>query len=583
MVIVFTLLRITGGLCLFLYGMKVMSEGIQQAAGDKLQRILNFMTGNRFIAVFTGLAITAIVQSSSATTVMVVSLVNAGLLSLTQSISVIMGANIGTTVTAWVVSLIGFSLNLSEIALPAVGIGFIWGVIKWKHRVAGDFILGFGLLFLGLDLLTESMPPVGNSFELIATVSNMGFLSYLLGAAAGVVITLVVHSSLVTMVTVEALAINGVITFEMAAVIILGANIGTTIDAALAAIGTKTNAKRAALVHFLFNFLGLCWALPMLKHLLALVNLITPGTVTPGIVGNLAIPTHLAMLHTVFNTVNTCLFLPFVKPFAALVSFIIKDDLDETKAPERYRLAYTSSALHHSPEMNIMRAEKEIQDMAGLVSSMFARFCTVIQALPALPESSKLEPGTLPGTGARHQSESVDRQSLVAELSVEMREKEDYADAMREQIGAFLMECAKKHLNQRSEHRVSQLMQVISNLEEMTDDCCNLSFLLEKSVKKDRLFKAKEMDALMPYLKQVEDFLNMVKESLGHNLSPEALQNARDLEESIDRNRDKLRKLGQKRIEAGEDVKTEILFIDLARRIEKFGDYCSAITETLAG
>ncbi|MDR1838228.1 MAG: Na/Pi symporter, partial [Treponema sp.] len=158
MVIISTLLKITGGLCLFLYGMKVMSDGIQRAAGDKLQRFLNFMTGNRFIAVLTGFAITAIIQSSSATTVMVVSLVNAGLLNLTQSIGVIMGANIGTTVTAWIVSLVGFSFQLSQMALPAVGIGFICSIVKWKHRNIGEFILGFGRHFMGLDFLTNSMP-----------------------------------------------------------------------------------------------------------------------------------------------------------------------------------------------------------------------------------------------------------------------------------------------------------------------------------------------------------------------------------------------------------------------------------------
>src|SRR5215469_16384474 len=175
MAIVMTLLKITGGLCLFLYGMKIMSDGIQRAAGDRLQRFLNFITGNRFTAVFTGFAITAIIQSSSATTVMVVSLVNAGLLTLKQSIGVIMGANIGTTVTAWIVSLVGFSLKLSNLALPAIGIGFIWGIFKWKYRDVGDFILGFGLLFMGLDFLTKSMPDIGNNFELISNVSNMGF------------------------------------------------------------------------------------------------------------------------------------------------------------------------------------------------------------------------------------------------------------------------------------------------------------------------------------------------------------------------------------------------------------------------
>jgi phosphate:Na+ symporter len=540
--------------------MKVMSDGIQQAAGDRMQRFLNFMTGNRFMAVFTGFAITAIVQSSSATTVMVVSLVNAGLLTLTQSIGVIMGANIGTTVTAGVVAIIGVSLELSALALPAVGIGFICRVVKWKYRDMGDFILGFGLLFLGLDFLTKSMPAVGNSFDFIAKLSNMGFASYLIGAAAGVAMTLLIHSSSAATAIMLTMAYNGVISYEMAASMILGANIGTTIDAALSAIGTKTNAKRAALVHVLFNIMGTCWALPLLKPLLGLVDMITPGTMTAGMIHDPMVPTHLAMLHTVFNSVNTLIFLPFVKHFARLVTFIIKEDKNETADIKHYRLVYASSIHHNTPEMNILHAEKEIRDMAGIVSSMFARFCGVLQSL----------------------RETQDRETVVTELGKELKQKEEYADEMREQIGAFLMECAKKPLNRRSEHRVSQLLRVISDLEDMTDDCCSISYLLERGVKKDRIFKQKEMAALAPYLKQVEDFLNMVQESLEHNLSAETLHNARKLEDAIDKNRDKLRKLGRKRIEAGEDVKTELLFIDLVRRIERIGDYCSYITETLA-
>ena len=561
MAVISTLLKITGGLCMFLYGMKVMSDGIQRAAGDRLQRFLNLMTGKKFMAVFTGFAITAIIQSSSATTVMVVSLVNAGLLNLTQSIGVIMGANIGTTVTAWIVSLIGFSLNLSEIALPAVGIGFICSIVKWKHRNWGDFILGFGLLFTGLDFLTKAMPGVGGGFDFITNLSNLGFLSYLIGMSAGLAMTLLIHSSSASTAIMLTMAFNGMVSYEMAASMILGANIGTTIDAALAAIGTKTNAKRAALVHVLFNVLGTVWALPLLKPLLALVDFVTPGSMTPGIINDPMVPTHLAMLHTVFNLTNTLIFLPFVNHLARLVTFLIKDDENETAEPERYRLTYTSGAIQNTPEMNIVRAEKEVRDMAGLAMFMYTRFSSVLESL----------------------HETRDTTAAVNNLGAELKQKEEYADQMRDQIGAFLMECARKQLNRRSEHRISQLLRVISDLEDMTDDCCSMSFLLESGVKKGHIFSKKQMSALSPYLKLVKDFLNLVQENLGRRISDDTLENARRLEDAINRNRDRLRKLGHKRLESGKDAKTELLFIELVRRIEKLGDYCSEIAETLAG
>jgi phosphate:Na+ symporter len=550
---------VAGSLCLFLYGMKVMSDGIQQAAGDRLQRVLNFMTGNRIMGVLTGFMVTAIIQSSSATTVMVVSFVNAGLLTLIQSIGVIMGANIGTTVTAWVVSLVGFSLNISILALPAIGIGFIARVVKWKYQDIGEVILGFGLLFLGLDFLTKSMPPLGDSVNIISSVSNLGFVSSLIGAGAGLVMTLITHSSSASTAITLTMAFNGVVGYEMAASMILGANIGTTIDAALSSIGTKTAAKRAAMVHVLFNIIGVFWALPLLKPILFLVELVTPGTITPGLVQSVLIPTHLAMLHTVFNILNAMVFLPFVKPFAALVSFIIKDDKAEVVS-RHYKLSYHSGSLQDTPELNIIHAEKEIRDMAGLTSSMYAR---VSEALRTIREAG-------------------DREEAVSALVEEMKGKEEYADEMREALTAFLIECTREHLNRRSEHRVSQFLRIIADLEDMTDDCYSISLLLERSVKKNQVFKGKEMDALGPYVALVEEFLRILRERLGKQLTDEERESARSLEAAIDKSRNRLRKLGRKRIEAGVDVKTELLFIDLVRRIEKLGDYCFDIIEALS-
>ncbi|GHV77032.1 phosphate:sodium symporter [Spirochaetia bacterium] len=551
--IISMLFKIIGGLCLFLYGMKVMSDGIQQSAGTRMRHVLGFMTGNRLAAVTTGFAITAVIQSSSAATVMVVSFVNAGLLTLTQAIGVIMGANIGTTVTAWVVSLVGFSLKISSLALPAVGIGFVMSMIKWKRQDLGGVLLGFGLLFLGLDFLTKSMPDLSAHpllLERIAQVSRMGFLTTLLGAGIGLVMTLVIHSSSAATAIMLTMAHGGLITYDIAAAMILGANIGTTIDAALASIGTKPAARQAALVHVLFNVIGTAWALCLFRPLLALVALVTPG-VPEGNITN-----HLAMFHTMFNVMNTLLFFPFVKPFAALVSFLIKDKDDTPQSV--YHLEYQHST-RSTPELNIIRAEKEIRDMMALSSSMFARVSEVL-------------------SGFR---EEGDKTAAVDALVTEMRDKEEYADEMRVELTRFLIECTRQQLSHQSETKVYQLLRIISDLEDMTDDCYSVSLLLERSVKKNLLFKNKEMEALAPYVAQVEEFLSFVKDHVGQGITTEQAAFAGRLEDTIDKSRNKLRRLGRKRIEAGEDVRTELLFIDVVRRIEKVGDYCYNIAEAL--
>ncbi|MDR0452814.1 MAG: Na/Pi cotransporter family protein [Treponema sp.] len=563
MFVVEALLRILGGLCLFLYGIKIMSDGIQQIAGEKMQRTLNFMTGNRILAVLTGALVTMLVQSSSAVSVMVVSFVNAGLLSLTQSVGVIMGANIGTTVTAWIVSLIGFEIKISSLALPAVGIGFFVNTSKWKYRGLGEVFMGFGFVFLGLQFLTDALPRVNaESLGFIESLSDLGFVSKLLALLLSVGITLLIHSSAAMITLIITLAHGGIINFEISATMILGANIGTTIDAIMAAIGSKTAAKRTALVHVLFNVVGSVLALVFLKPLLFLVGAITPG---PAVSlterdGGLSIATHLAMFHTVFNVLCTLVFLPFTKQFAALVTLLIKDRDQKGEERQPYRLEYRSGVHSATPELNIIRAEKEIRDMAGLVSAMYARFS---EALGIFRD---------PAGG----------ETVTAALVAEMREKEEIADEMREELTRFLMECTRRQLGYQSDRNVYYLMRVIADLEDMTDDCYSISLMLERSVKKALLFKEKEIEALAPYIALVEEFLVFVREHLGRPIPPERIAYAEDLENRIDKYRDKLRKLGRKRIEAGEDVKTELLFIDLVRRIEKLGDICYNISEALS-
>jgi phosphate:Na+ symporter len=368
------------------------------------------------------------------------------------------------------------------------------------------------------------------------------------------------HSSAATITLVIALAFRGVIGFEIAAAMILGANIGTTIDAIMAAIGSKTAAKQAALVHVLFNIIGSVIALIFLNPLIVFVDHITPGELNGG---NIAI--HLAMFHTVFNICCTLIFLPFVKQIAFLAAFIVKDKKTESEQPDHYRLEYPSGVIQATPEFNIVMAEKEIRDMAGLVSAMYA------QASEALTALSAGDPGT----------EDSGRESRVDALVTSMKAKEDRADEMREELMRFLIETTRQQLSPKSEYNISQLLRIIADLEDMADDCCGISMTMERSVKKNLLFKRKEMEGLTPYVKQVEDFLSFVRQHLGHPITGDQIKYAEELEVEIDKSRNKLRKLGRKRIIAGADVKTELLFIDLVRRIERLGDFCYNISEAL--
>ncbi len=544
-----SLLDIVGSLGLFLFGMKILSEGIQKAAGERLQKTLNFMTGTRFTAILTGFLVTAIIQSSSATTVMVVSFVNAGLLTLIQAIGVIFGANIGTTVTAWIVSLIGFQLKISHLALPAIGIGFFLYIYKkWGLEDWGETILGFGFLFLGLDFLTRSMPKVDpNTFTFLGSLAH-GYLSLLIGVFAGTLITVIVHSSSASTAIFLTLAHQGYLRYELSAACILGANIGTTIDAILASFHTKANAKRAALVHTLFNVFGSVWAILLFQPFLHLVD-----TITPGPPEGKGITTHLAMLHTMFNILNTILFFPFMNQFARLVSWIIKDDPFQPP-PTVYKLEYTTATLQDTPELNILRVEKEIRSMAGLVEDMFRHFETVL-----------LNPDY----------EAVER--LVSDLT----QKEAYADQMREGIARFLVECARQRLNPKTERKIPLLLHIIDDLEEMTDECYGLGILLQRSVQKKMHFDKKEREQLIPYVSLVREFLHFVEQHYGKPFTREQMSMAQTLEDRIDELRDQLRKRARKRLKSGSSVKTELLFIDLVRKIEKLGDRAYSISEAM--
>ncbi|MBW2534734.1 MAG: Na/Pi cotransporter family protein [Deltaproteobacteria bacterium] len=309
-----TIITIVGGLALFLFGMKIMSEGLQKVAGPKMRKILGVMTGNRFAGVGTGLLVTSAVQSSSATTVMLVGFVHAGLVNLPQSIGVIMGANIGTTFTGWLVALLGFKIKIAAMALPAVALGIVprlFGARKWADW--GEVLIGFGVLFLGLDFMKDSVHHLRESETIISWMSatRADVITWrLLAVGVGTLVTLLVQSSSATMAITMTLAAQGLIDLPTACALVLGENIGTTVTANLAAIGASASARQAARAHLMFNITGALWALVLFTPFLFLVDLIVPGDAGSG--GEAVIAAHLAGFHSAFNVINTALFLPFV-------------------------------------------------------------------------------------------------------------------------------------------------------------------------------------------------------------------------------------------------------------------------------
>ena len=543
------ILSILGSLGILLYGMKILSEGIQKSAGESLHKILGFMTGNRFSAVFTGLLVTAIIQSSGATTVMVVSFVNAGIMTLTQAIGVIFGANIGTTVTAWIVSLIGFSFDIASFAIPVFGLGFFMTCFqKWDKKDLGEALMGFGLLFIGLGQLTNSMPSFDeNSMTFMSVFTDRGILGLFAGLFAGMAVTVLLHSSSASTAIILTLSYKGILTWELAAAMVLGSNIGSTIDAILAAVGTKVNARRAALVHVLFNVLGSLIALCFFKPFLFLVDVIVPGTVQENITA------HIATLHTLFNVINTVIFLPFVNQIAALVTRLVKPKEGET--PDVYRLDIVSSGMKDATELYIIRGAKEIGKMSELVFKMFDVFTQCLENRTSSVINSGLE---------------------------KTRSAEDYADQMQEVLSDFFVKCSRNPLSQKSQVHVTQMIHIVDDLENMSDECNCLVLLLKKSIDKKMKFEKNDLECLEPYVELVQNFLNFIKEHIDSHITEEELSVARELEDKIDGFRKNLKRIARKRLEQGADVKSELLFIDLVRHIEKIGDYAFSISGALS-
>lgn len=551
------ILEIVGSLGLFLFGMKIMSEGIQKAAGDRMKSIMKFMTGNRIAAVFTGLAITAIIQSSSATTVMIVSFVNAGLMNLFQAIGVILGANIGTTLTGWIVAVFGFKIKIALFAIPIIGIGFPFLFVKrLRHRDFGEALIGFGLLFLGLEYLKDSVPDISKSpevMEFIARFTDLGPVSILLFVLAGTLVTIIVQSSSASMALTLTMAHTGWIGFPAAAAIVLGQNIGTTVTAYLASIGTNTTARRASRAHILFNVLGTVWVLILFNPFLRLVDLIVPGDVYGPATADL-LPTHLAMYHTVFNVINTIIFLPFMNQFVKLVEKVVPDrDPVQVGMRRKYQFKYISSSLQDTPELYLITVKDEIFKLSALVSNMLRRF-TVVFRNPDKKMGSEVE---------------------------DLKDCEETTDEMQEELSRFMVELVKDSLTPVSAGNVNSLIRIVNELESVGDSIFNLIILTERKYDQEILFAPEGFEELNRYIDDVQQFVDFIKDHLNRHISTTDLNQANLYEANINSTRNKLLEAAQDRLGKGSDIKAELMLLDFVRHLEHIGDYCINIAEAL--
>ncbi len=548
MILISILFKLVGSLSFLLFGMKLMSDGIQKSTGKSLHKALSFMTKNRFMGLLTGIFVTMIIQSSGATTVMVVSFVNAGLITLAQSVGVIFGANIGTTVTAWIVALFGFNFNIAAVAIPLFGLGYLLrSVKKLKKETLGEAIMGFSLLFFGLDLLKNLLDVNPEQISVFQSIFNHGLWSYILAILLSIFFTALLHSSSAVSAIVITLSYQQLLSWEIAAAMILGSNIGSTIDAVMASFGTKVNARRAALVHVMFNVFGFVLAMFFFKPFLRLTDWIVPGPVQN------SITIHIAMLHTLFNIFSSLVFLPFTRQMAQLSELIIKPKKGEV--PDTYTLTFIKPSMKDNYEAYIIQAEKEIADMTDIAIDMF----TTIQK------------------GFINRTED-----FVDEHFDKLSKQEDYADQMQEEISNFLIQCSHLPIADRTKHNVSIMLRIIDDLESITDECFSILLLLKRSIEKEMTFNDEDMERLEPYGELVQQFLLFIKKNINKHLSRDQLRLAEVLEDQVDAFRKNLKKVARKRLEKGADVRSELLYIDLVRYIEKIGDYAFSISEALA-
>ena len=540
-------LKLIGSLGLFLYGMKIMSEGLQKVAGDRLRSILTAMTTNRVTGVLTGVLITALIQSSSATTVMVVSFVNAGLLTLAESISVIMGANIGTTVTAWIISIFGFKVDMAAFALPllAIALPLIFSG-KSNRKSVGEFIFGFSFLFMGLSYLKANAPDLNANPEMLAFVQNytdMGFFSILLFLFIGTILTMIVQASAATMAITLIMCANGWISLE------LGENIGTTITANLAALTANTQAKRAALAHFVFNVFGVIWVLIIFHPFMQLVNWVVDTffqTSNPEV----AISYKLSAFHSIFNICNVCILIWGVKLIERTVCALIHPKEED----EEPRLRFITGGMLSTAELSILQARKEIHLFAERTHRMFG----MVQDL-------------------LHTEKDDDFNKLFSRIE----KYENISDNMELEIANYLNQVSEGRLSSESKLQIRAMLREVTEIESIGDSCYNLARTINRKRQTNQDFTEKQYEHIHFMMKLTNDALAqmiVVVEKPEHQSID--INKSFNIENEINNYRNQLKNQNILDVNNKEyDYQMGVYYMDIIAECEKLGDYIVNVVE----
>lgn len=550
-------LALLGSLGFFLFGMKSMSEALQKVAGDKLRSILAAMTSSRIKGVFTGFMITALVQSSTATTIMLVSFVNAGLVSLIQSIGVVMGANIGTTVTAWLISLLGFKFSISYISLPIIGISFLFLFSRHKMRKSiAELMIGFAMIFLGLEFLKESLPGIEEHPEILRFLSsytNMGIWSVLLFLGIGTILTFIIQSSSATMALTLVMCNNGWISFEMAAAMVLGENIGTTITANIAAAIANASAKRTARAHLIFNLVGVIWVLLVfnfflreIDHIMVRAGLLSPFESAHGI------PVALSVFHTVFNVLNAAFLIGFAPVIARIVTSLVPLKTDDE---EEFRLKYINTGILSTAELSLFQAKKEI--------SLYARRTKKMTLYARSLFNSRKE-------------------SDIEYYFNKVEKYEEISDRMEVEIATYLTKVSGGHLSPQGSQRLQTMLKLIDNIESIGDSCQNVARAIYRKKQKKILFTPALRENVNKMFDLVEKAEDIMIDNLDEDYYNVTVDSAIEIEYRINKFRNKLKKEHIKKLKE-KDYKYDagIVYNDIISHCERMGDHIVNVTESI--
>lgn len=555
---VFETLRLIGSLGLFIYGMKIMSDGIQKVAGNRMREVLAAMTSNRFTGLFTGFLTTALIQSSSATTVMIVSFVNAGLLTLRQAIGVIMGANIGTTITAVLILVFGFSkFSISDYALPLIAIGFPLLFIKnTQIKSVGETLIGFSVLFMGLDFLKNSVPEITHGqLEYLVGLSQYGIWSTLLFVVIGGVLTIVVQSSSAAMALTIIMCERGM-PLEMAAAIVLGENIGTTVTANLAAIIGNVHAKRAARAHLIFNIFGVIWMIIVFPFFLSGINgyMETTAIGMPSAENSQATKWALTLFHMSFNVVNATILIWFVSTIAKIVTKMVPTKSEED---EQFSLEYIGAGIMSTPELSLIEAQKEMVKFSRLTYRMLG----FLKEL--LFEKDKKE----------------------QRIKIERIEKyEEITDKIEVEVADYLMTVLQGELSTESSKRVRSMLDIVSVMEQIGDVFFQMSLTYDRKIESRAWFTLEQRRNLL----EMFDMIDLTFENMMLNLENKYedidLDKAELLEVEVNNLRDKIRKEHLDNMGKPDyNIDSGMIYNDLYSSLEKVGNYLLEINEAIAG